>query len=451
MAALVAALTLARRGQRVRLLLPERGVGGGFAALRSGDRRLELGVRLLELSYEGDGAPAPELSAYRPEMGGHRPYITLIDRWIRDLLGDRLVEVQRPGMVVGGRIVDDILFTVDLSALAAGLDDGERETMTGEVETALRRAGDPAGVLAPGHAEALTAMSLQEASLANHGPRFHERFIAPLCEKVLPGGAGTILAPLRRIAWAPLFHPGTLLAALRGERPTYLPQRRFHTVAPDGCGAIVDELLAQLQAEPSARVETAGPLTALAGGRGRTALSFAGGDPVRVRRPLLGTGAEELFAAAGITYAPERVRTAIAWLDVPSGALHGPTHLVHVLDADNPVLRLSCAAPAGRARRQVCVELRHDTETADLAAAARRGLIAAGLLDADARVDTVASVARTTFAQPSRATRERHAAARAALATRRFDVELLGPVLGLGADSLNEQIVQGLRAGELSP
>jgi hypothetical protein len=445
-AALVAAEALAARGARVRLLLPEHGVGGGFAALRRDGHTLELGVRLLELSYEDDGAPIPPLRDYRPGVGGHRPYARLVAEWVQARVGDRLREVDRPAMVIDGRRVDDILFTVDLERLASALDDRERARMADEVARALDAAGHPAGVLAPGGAARLAALSLHDASLANHGPAFHERFIAPLCDKVLPGGARRVLAPLRRVAWAPLFHPATLLEALRGERPRFRPRRTFHTIAPDGCSALVDEQLRRLETEPRMAVERAGTLTGIdAAGGGRVRLRLSGGSTVIVRRPVLGTGAGELFAAAGVEYAPERVRSAMAWLEVAEGA--GPGRLVHVLDPANPVLRVS----TGGGGTVLCVELRHDVPTERLAETARTGLIAAGLLAADAPTRVVASAARPTFAAPSRATHDALVAARAGFDRRRLDVELVGGALGLGADSLNEQIIQGIRVGEMTP
>jgi putative NAD(P)-binding protein len=444
-AALVAAEALAARGARVRLLLPEHGVGGGFAPLHRDGRALELGVRLLELSYEDDGAPMPPLRDYRPGVGGHRPYARLVAEWVRARVGDRLREIDRPTMVVGGRRVDDILFTVDLARLAGALEDGERARMADEVARALDAAGHPAGVLAPGAATRLAGLSLHDASLTNHGAAFHERFIAPLCDKVLPAGAHGVLAPLRRVAWAPLFHPATLLEALRGERPRFRPRRTFHTVAADAGGGLVDEQLRRVESDARVRVERAGALTRLDADAGSVRMRFSGGDAVRARRPVLGVSAGELFSAAGVDYAPERVRTAIAWLELSKPA--GLGHLVHVLDPDNPVLRVSVSGEG----TLLCVELRHDVPAERLAETARVGLAAAGLLAADVPTHTVATAARPTFAAPSPATRDALAGARASLRRRRLDVELVGGALGLGADALNEQIVQGIRVGAMSP
>ena len=51
-ASLVAADALAAAGRSVELHLPESGVGGGFTPITLSGRRLELGARLIELSYD---------------------------------------------------------------------------------------------------------------------------------------------------------------------------------------------------------------------------------------------------------------------------------------------------------------------------------------------------------------------------------------------------------------
>src|SRR4051812_10230589 len=106
-AALVTADALGRAGVPVRLLLPEKGVGRGLAPIpASSGHKLQLGVRVLELAYEDDGA-VPPLADYEPGSNGHRPYAPLIRSWVEDLVGDRLREVAPPRVSLGGELLDD--------------------------------------------------------------------------------------------------------------------------------------------------------------------------------------------------------------------------------------------------------------------------------------------------------------------------------------------------------
>lgn len=448
-AALVAADAIAAAGRPVRLVLPERGVGGGFAARAHEGRTLELGVRLLELAFEDTAAATPALDDYDPATTGHRPWTAVVDAWVRALTGDRLREIGRPAMVLDGRRVDDVLFTVDLTALPGELGAAERARMLGEVRGALASPGmTGAGVLDPAHVPALATLDLETASLANHGATFHRRIIAPLCDKVLTGGAAAVSAPLRRKVWAPLFHPRTLAEALAGAPVGFRPRRPLHTLDGGGCGLVVDALLDRLRARPTATITTGGTLEHLeARPGGDVLLRFSGQDDVQARRPILALSADALFHAAGVPYGVQRVRTALAWLEADAADAADVPELVHVLDPSNPVLRVSrggAAAHPGRAL--LTVELRHDHPEADLARAAAAGLADAGLLDPGTATTTVTTMARPTFPVPDVATLTAFAAARARFATLGLDVELAGGALDVTADTLNDQILQGLRA-----
>ena len=454
-AALVAADALGAQGRPVRLLLPARGVGGGFAPIRREGRVLELGVRLLELGFEGAG-PAPPLQDYRPGIGAHRPWAATVDRWVRDLFGDALRPIAPPEMLVGGRRVPDVLFSVDLVGLAATLPDDLRRTMLAEVRAARADLGDDAGLLAPRHAARLATATLHEASIAQHGAAFHRRYVAALADKVLSGGARAVSAPLRRKAWAPMFHPRTLEQALAGEPIDFRPSRPMHVVDTRS-GGLVDRLLARIAARPTVRTTTVGELVGLApAADDGTVLTFADGPPLRARRPLIACGAETVFAAAGVPYGVARVRTAIAWLESDAVVAAAVPDLLHDLDPGSPLLRVTRGGHAAVPERALLtVELRHDAAgeartPADaevvLAATAAGALRDSGLVPANAALRPVAAAARRTFAVPSPGLQAAHAAALAALEDRGMHLDLAAGALSPVADTLNDQVVQGLRA-----
>lgn len=450
-AALVAADALGAEGRPVRLLLPARGVGGGFAPIRRHGRTLELGVRLLELGFEGVGEPPP-LADYRPGVGAHRPWAGTVDRWVRDLAGDALREVAAPEMVVDGRRVPDLLFSVDLTGLAASLPDDLRRTMLEEARACRAALGDDAGLLAPRHGAWLRLATLEEASVAQHGAAFHRRYVAALADKVLAGGAGAVAATLRRKAWAPLFHPRTLEQALMGGPIDFRPTRPMHVVDPVA-GGLVDRLLARIATRPTVSATTAGDLTGIvAAPGGDTLLAFADRPPVRARRPLIACGADVLFAAAGVPFAAPRVRTVLAWLEADAADVAGVPDLAHILDAENPVLRVTRGGRAATPDRALLtVELRHDLPEDAAAWSAADGLRRAGLVEGDVALDVVAVAARRTFAVPSLALEPAHARARDRLDALGIDLVLAAGALSPVADTLNDQLVQGLRAARRTP
>jgi hypothetical protein len=448
-AALVAADALAARGEPVRLLLPERGVGGGFAAIRREGRVLELGVRLLELAYEGASPTPPPLSDYRPALGAHRPYAATIDEWTRELLNGRVQEVTRPRMFFDGRIVDDLYFTTDALALREALDPVERNEIAEQARAAADETGSEAGLLDPSRTWELEELSAAAASRRNHGERFHDRFIAPIAEKVVAGGAEDVLASMRRKIWIPLFWPTTLAQACNGGDVAFRPERPFHTVTPDGCGDLVEALRGRIESAECARVETAGRLERLAPTGEDLELTFSALGAIHARRPVLGSAPVELFAAAGIEYAPRSARSVICWLEAsPEDLNEEAPSLLNVVDRELPALRVSSSGRGAPGTQLLTVELRHDTPEEEIPAAAIASLQRIGLLREGSSVNVVMSAAASTFALPTRENSTCFAQAHDQLLTLDLDAEIVGGACDFGADALGEQVVQGLRAAE---
>ncbi len=444
-AALVAADARLRRGGAVDLLLPRRGVAGGFAPLEVKGRRLGLGVRLLEIDREDAGTPPP-LADYVAGPSGHVPFVRTVAEWTRELAGDGLREADGLAMVTGGRLVDDIYFTVDLDGLRAALPAAEADRTAAEAADARRLDGD-AGVLGAGHD--LGALTLDDASRRNHGAAFHERFIAAMCRKIHPGGAAAVPAALRRKVWMPLFHPRTLEAAAAGRPTGYRPRRPFHTVEPGGVGALVTALLARIHAAPRARVIETGRLVhAEAAPGGRVQLRLDDGLNWDARRPVLGTGAPELFAAVGAGYDAPRLPMSIAWAEVDERDVLALPGLVHVPDPDIDAFRISPGDPPAPGRRALTLELRHDLPAERVADAVRRAVVRTGLVREGATVDVIHHLAGPAMPDPGPAAQAAFEAARARLQDAALDAEVVGGAAAFGADSFNEQVIQGLRAEE---
>jgi hypothetical protein len=474
-AALVCADALGAAGVPVRWLAPEKGVGRGFAPIPRDGRTLQLGVRLLELGYEDDPAPPP-LHAYEPGTSGHRPFARLIRAWTEALCGERLRAIAPPRVVLDGALLDDYLFTVDLTGVPAALPAAERVEIAAQAAAAERELG-AAGLLAadaPGtvgppaergavratgaaaSADPLGDRTLAQASLANHGPAFHARLIEPLAAKFVPGGSETILAAWRRKAWLPLFWPRTVREAFAGEAPAFAPRRTFHELEPGGVGGLIEALERRIAGHASVERVPVGALArieARSGGSARNGgatvhLAFDGGHAEDAHEPALGVPAAELHTAVGIEAPVERVRTVIAWIEADRDALPDGLDLVHVLDPDNPVARVSSGSTTPQpGRRVLAVELRHDQPEDTAARAAIAGLRAAGLLKGG-DPQPIHQGAMATLPIPSAQTRARLAAATGQLHARELPAHLLGGALEPGADSLNEQIVQGLRTAE---
>jgi hypothetical protein len=304
------------------------------------------------------------------------------------------------------------------------------------------RAG--AGVLA----EPLGDLSLEQASRANHGDTLHRRLVAPLCDKLVAGGPGRVLAELRRRVWMPLFWPSTVREAC-GDGPLgFRPSRPLFTVRDGGPGALVTALLDRLRAAPAVELETVGALRAVERVNGHVDLAFAGGAVVRAERPVVAVSGRELFAAVGARFDPERTRTVIAWVEVARDDLLDLPDVTCVVDGGLEALRVTVGHGAPDGWQLLCVELRHDLAEQDIEAATRRSLEGAGLVVKDAAIRPITQGVAPTFPVPTADTRAQFTAARERLDALSLPIEAVGGAVDLAGDYLNEQIVGGLRAAE---
>ncbi|SOD71840.1 hypothetical protein SAMN05892883_1305 [Jatrophihabitans sp. GAS493] len=446
-ASLVAADRLAAAGEPVRLLVDRRPPGGGFGSMRLDGRVLELGVRLLELSYE-QSTSTPPLSSYVPGPAGHRHYVSTISTYLSDLVGDRLVQVARPQMLFNGRVVDDLYFTTDAAALREALSDTERAAIRCEAMACWRGMGDPAGLLAADTVRRLDQMTLGDASFVNHGETFHRLFMEPMAEKFVAGGCTDVIAALRRKIWLPLFWPQTLAQAAGDEKIQFAVDRPFHSVAGGGAGEVVAELLARL-ATHGVRPEQVGALTALESlPNGATRIGFADGLTLDADYPVIGAPAGQLFAAVGAEYTPDSARTVISWLEVADDDLLQLPSLLNIVDSDVPAIRISSGGVGSPGHSVLTVELRHDTPEVEIVAAARKSVERAAILRAGAEMVELRSGAVNSFPLPTHANSLRFGQAATAVDHANLNAEIVGAGLQFGADALGEQIVQGLRAAE---
>lgn len=446
--ALVTADALRAAGRPVRLYLPKRAVGSGFLPVTAGGRSLELGPRIVELAYDEPVGVAPDLADYEPGPHGHRPYLALIEQFVRELAGDDLVPVRRPELVVDGRRTDDFLMGGDLATLPV-LAPGDVDVIAEEAAECVAREGD-AGLLAPEREAELWEVSFAEASRRNHGDRFHDRFIDAVAGKILEGGAGSVVAALRRKIWLPLFHPRTVHDACTG-RLTYRPDRPMHTVVGGGMGAIVARLLARVRAASLVEVVEVDRLGSLRRDGDGLVLKFDGGPTVGVTGAVIGTSAEEAFAAAGVDYRPARVPLSIAWLDAAADDVVDPPSALFVTDADIPVFRVSeSTADAVPGRVTLTCELDHRADGERLGERAVEAVERLGLVRPGATVEVLRTGTVPAFTIPSFDEQARFVAARAAFDALALSVTLVGGGPAFLADSFNEQVVQGLRAAQLA-
>ncbi len=447
---LAIALQRAERGRRTRLYLQKGREGGSFHGLHVDGRDLDLGVRLFELDYEDAPAERLPISAFDRDHHNHRPFIDAVAAFIRRFVGDDLRRVE-PEMLVAGRRGRCIHFTADLSGLSDLLDAGDRAVMRGQIETILQ---DPAAKdwrFQPGRPARLDDIGLATASIDNQGALFHERFVHPHCARQTSGWEQTIASERRKL-WMALFHPTTVAEALDRRPASFRPYRPFDRAR---AGLLVERVLEALHRSALIEVVPVGRLARFASHGDTAILDFAEtrdgpGRSIEIEadRSILGLTGEELFPAAGLVYAPERIRSGVAWVEMPeSEILYWPA-LLSIHDPAMTILRVSTTsdgAPPGW--RIATIETGSEAPDID---AIRTELEAIGVVSSGATARLVKSFHGPAQVAANFDNRARFAMARDGFAQLGWAGTLLGPARRFGFESLNDQIVEALHTAEAS-
>jgi hypothetical protein len=446
--ALVAADALARRGRGVVLHLPDRGVGAGFLPLEVDGVALDVGARLIELAYDGCTGDPPALDEYAPGPHGHRPYLALIDALVRELAGDDLYAVPSPQLSIGGRVAGDVVFAGDLRGLPTLFAADVLARIETEAACAVLAEGS-AGLFAGERRAELWSTTFADASRRHTGATFHGLVTEALAAKILPGGTASVIAALHRRIWLPLFHPSTVRDAAAGA-PSYVPDRPMYSLAGGGMGEVVRRLIERVTCAGTVTVSRPGALVGLERAGGSTRLRFERGLDVLAERPLIGASAGEVFSAAGIAHLAAKTWATIAWVDVDVPAVPDDLSVRFVADPQIPMYRVtrnSMDAPDGS--RVLACEMAHWVPADEAERAAAVALDDAGIAPRD-RVRPRHSVRVPASTVPDAGNRATFEAAREDLDAKGLDIEIVGGAVGFGVDSFNEQVVQGLRAAQLS-
>lgn len=232
---MVCADVLARQGIPVRLRPagehPSAVLGRSFRLARVDGMQVEAGARLLELDYGDEirGDPNPRGYVY----GHHRSMIGLIREYISTLTVPRRADLWQER---DHTMRADFLLSSNLHSLPSFLKDWESSLVEQEAKLGVATLG--ASGLSRG---ALLTMTYRNASRLLHGWTFHRVFIDPLVDAILGGPISDIPALDHRRLWLPLFTPGEILNAVRGESER--PVREMYY----GMGAATEQLVRRVE------------------------------------------------------------------------------------------------------------------------------------------------------------------------------------------------------------
>jgi predicted NAD/FAD-dependent oxidoreductase len=444
LALLVAACELARRGRKLTLIADGKPTGGHFGGLRIDGHAFDLGMVLLEKLTSTQ--PSSDLHSYDPSR--RNDWTRFADRaasWLDAQLPLR--RTPTPTCLVEGRVVADYLIANRLDAFQ-GADAAPPATLD---------RSDPRHAANKNVDGVYDHLSYGEAARLNHGEALHERFIEPFVRKLLNVSSDAFEARYHRAGWVPLYYPETLAAAQRG-KPTALPEYPFWTTEMGCVAQLVAALVERLKAAPTVTL-VAPAVSSIEQSSGSWNVQVEGVGCWSSSRLALGVPAERgrvLFGLSPLP-APPAASVTLTFCLVRADAIGRPISCLMVVDETFSTYRLSdqdaqagIDVPWHRVVLEASPEmLANRAQTEAVEAVIRRELCSLMDVRSEDAVTVLKSItARNALALPTTACVAQAHAAHKALAVAAPGAALTGALLGYGAASLNDQIVQGLKIAE---
>ena len=447
---LVAAIQAGRSGKRVKLFLPERGIGSGFGARPFQGRRLDIGTRLLDLNaHPNPDAPASPLDEYRGS-DDYRLFMPHIRAFVEELLDGALQDLPPAELSYGGKLVPEFLASLDLSSLPRLLNRDQIDRIREETGQILAQELNGTPVLGRSSELDFSNLGYELLSRANHGQSFHDAFIAPYSVKIYPDGWQEVPTDLRHKIWSPLFYPRTLNQACDGKLERGRKEHTFTTVKDGDFGVFVDRLVARIEAASQIEVERTSKLLGLTKTAQGHRLTFDGQEEAsEIAGPLvLGISVADIITLNGQETEIDMLSLGVAWAEVAEKDLNSHAAYITVHDPDNPAYRLSLGgsgAPAGK--RIANVELSCRVPREDYDTAVRFALEQSGFLREGADINLLDGIAGVRIPAPSHRNRQGLTAAKERLASQGVKADYIGTAKDMARDLLNQHILQGLALG----
>jgi len=446
LAVLVAAVELGAAGHDVVLLTDGRAPGGHFRGLRTPEADFDLGMVLLESS--GAGAD-DDLASYRPRVRyDWTRFGARVDRWQDEHVAP--VRIPTPEALVEGRRRPDHLIADRLDVLAEG-DFRPPAPLPRE---------DPRHAAGKVTSPVFDELRYTDAAAVNHGTDIQARLIDPFAAKLLGAAGESLLARYHRAGWLPLYWPETLAAACAGQ-PTGLDEYPFWTTGSGFVGDVVRSLETRLAGLPNVQVH-GGAATSLSVEGSRWTVGTEDGEWSH-ERPVLGVAVDRVQTLLGLPVSERSPGASVALVCglVRGAAITAPVGCLSVVDREFATYRITDqdalagldpeehrvvieAGPAPAARLKDGADV-----PGELVAELGRLL---GIADPAGDVRIVKAVAAPgAVPAPTAASVAAEAGASDALAAACPGALLTGALLGGGATSMNDQVVQGLAvAAQLS-
>lgn len=442
LAGLITALERVRLGKPVTLLTDGRAAGGYFYGAQVDGFAFDLGMVMLE-PHPAPTNPCNDLQGYDPKrLYDWTRYGHLASNWLNNQVALR--RVPTPTCLVDGKVEPDFLLSNRLDIFSHSEISGPTVIDPLHPLHARNKLGDGAYEKA----------TYAEAANWNHGPAVQKKYFDPFVRKVTSQDSKQLLARQHRALWVPLYYPETLTAALRGT-PSSLEEYPFWTTDSGCISSWIREMYAEVAGSTTATISTS-PISEMS--RSPTGWTVRTGDGMQwsASDAVMSLPMPRCSQLLGI--APHsishRVSISISLCSIASEKIQWNAGCHMVVDEDFAIFRIT--SPDRQAG--------NDARTLRLVAEASPAVLSQRypyLTPADAVREELTSILQ--LSDPNDLVIHKSLTAVDALSLPSYDdivaanqyleniqdrapsLHLTGTLLGYGAGSINDQIVQALK------
>ena len=455
LAALVAADQLTAAGETVTLVTPTPHLGGHFAGTTLAGSRFDGGLVIFEFGALNSGG-FPDPVTYSPDVRNDCGRFGNVLASYTASLGITLERIPDFRMYMDGVLIPDFVFDMCLRGVRA-LPAWVRDHAAAEVQAILAADEHPLHARRKYLEPRYGSLSYEEASLANHGAALHLSCFEPFARKVTGHSTREILALYSRAAWLPLFWPETLAAEFAGDE-NLLPEMPFHAARGGAVADLVQALVRRLEVAPTLTRRVA-PVRGVHADQGGVRL-LLDDDAITAQHLVWGHDLEELATLTGeapvtpIVRAPVTIVLAL----VSRGDIAAPEIGTVILPDDHALpYRITNQSTNAGMPDESLVRLSIEWGGADaptdddaLLALTQAALARVGITGHDAGfvAHKIQRIPRA-LVLPSADNRDAILAMRQRVESTGLPILPVAPAAGFGVASLNDQLVQGMKAARL--
>ena len=249
----VAAIVLAERLSDLRknilLVNPTKSWGGIFGGININNEIFDIGMTNFE--FDLFGSHQSNIKNYSSDPNRKLgEYVHFVENYIS--IFTEYHEIRTPTMLFNGSFVDDLIITNNFDALKL-IQQDQKKKIVSELKEILAAENLLHPSTKINSKSKLNNVSLETASIANHGKTFHNIFIEPFFNKLLKKNTSEIPAIFHRNGWVPLFYPETLLSQFT-DNPQIIKKTIFNYPNKKYFGSFIKTIVEKIQNRRNIRI-----------------------------------------------------------------------------------------------------------------------------------------------------------------------------------------------------